>query len=47
MGMKSQKNQKISRKIMNGIKKKQNEKIQRREKEAKEADVVLGKYKKT
>ena len=46
MGMKSQKNQKIPRKIMNGIKKKQNEKIQRREKEAKEADVVLGKYKK-
>lgn len=46
MGMKLQKNQKIPRKIMNGIKKKQNEKIKRREKEAKEGDVVLGKYKK-
>ncbi len=46
MGMKLQKNQKIPRKIMNGIRKKQNEKIKRREKEAKEGDVVLGKYKK-
>ena len=46
MGMKAQKNQKIPRKILNGIRKKQKEKIQRREKEAKEADLVLGKYKK-
>ena len=46
MGMKAQKNQKIPRKILNGIRKKQKEKIERREKEAKEADLVLGKYKK-
>ena len=46
MGIKAQKNQKIPRKILNGIRKKQKEKIQRREKEAKEADLVLGKYKK-
>ncbi len=46
MGMKTQKNQKMPRKIMNGIRKKQTEKILRREKEAKEGDVVLGTIKK-
>ena len=41
MGMKAQKNQKIPRKILNGIRKKQKEKIQRREKKPRKLILCL------